>query len=277
MGASGAAPGPIDCDAIFTAWQGLLTTRPWRASRLSLKAPIRASTSGGSGAFLGTGTDDRDYWIKTLNSGQGDRVAVTEEIVGRAAALVCTTCCEAALLYIPSAASGWEFRPGLRLERGFAHGSLALENCTEVGGPPTERNRDDNGVRHVGYFVIYDWCWGGDAQGLVSLDQDRAFFSHDHGWFLPPEGPTWSDPELRLRAGEPHELGADRTGLNPTEVVRIADRLEALTRDEILTVVESIPRSWPVTNKELEHVGAFLECRAPLVASRLRAYPGINP
>jgi hypothetical protein len=238
---------------------------------------MQPSKAGGSGTFLGKASDGNEYWIKPLNNGQGRRVPILEQIVGRAGSLIGDTCCSVAVVYIPRALEGWEFRPGLKLERGFAHASLALTNAVEVGGPPTERNRDDNAVRHVGYFALFDWCWGGDPQGLVAIDRDRAFYSHDHGVFLPPEGFDFTDTELLAKATTPHEFSADPAGLDPLEIDRVATRLESLTRTEILDVVTHIPTTWPVSNKELEHVGAFLECRAPKVAERLRARTGVTP
>jgi hypothetical protein len=270
------AAAPDNCDLIFAAWAGLVGNRPWR-SRLVLTFPMQQSKAGGSGSFLGKASDGNEYWIKPLNNTQGVRVPILEQIVGNAGSLIGDTCCSVIVVYIPKALQGWEFRPGRQIERGFAHASLALANATEVGGPPTERDRDDNAVRHVGYFALFDWCWGGDPQGLVAIDRDRAFYSHDHGVFLPPEGFDFTIPELLAKASIPHEFGVNPIGLDPLEVNRVATRLESLTRTEILDVVRHIPRSWPVTNQELEHVGAFLECRAPRVAERLRARTRVTP
>lgn len=233
---------------------------------------------GGSGAFLGHGSDGRDYWIKTLNNHQDPRVPITEQLVGRAGALVCNTCCSVETMYIPKSLEGWDFRGGRTLVRGFAHASLALANAVEAPGVPAERQNDNNAVRHVGYFALYDWCWGSDPQGLLAIDENRAYYSHDHGLFLPPEGSvTWSIGDLLAQAETAHEFGGDSAGLDQTEIKRVATRLENVTRNEILGIVSNIPRSWPVTNQELDHVGAFLEFRAPRVAQRLRAHLGATP
>lgn len=260
----------------FDAWQGLVRgRRPWR-SRVVIQTPLERSKRGGSGAFLGLASDGNRYWVKVIGGPQGDRVPITEQIVGRAGRLIDAPVRPVVTVYVPRALAGWEYRPGARLRRGFAHGSLALESCVEERRL-SDRMRDENSRRHVGYYGLFDWCWGGDVQGLLDLDDDRAFHSHDHGWFLPPVGQTWDEAQLRDRADADHELAEDGSGLDCVEVERVASALENVTRDGILEVVSATPRSWPVTDAELESVGAFLEARAPRVAERLRARFGGGP
>jgi hypothetical protein len=271
-----AAPHPNTAPQVFQAWTGgLAGRRPWRA-RLSLVAPLRVSTAGGSGSFLGRGSDARDYWIKVLNNGQGTQVPVTEQLVGRAGALIGAPSCAVAIIFISSAVAGWPFRPGKTLERGFAHASLAVDLAVEAGALAA-RTADNNTVRHAGYFALYDWCWGGDPQGLLSLSENQAFYSHDHGWFLPPNGPGWNMAQLIGTVDLPNEYGGDTTGIDLGEVSRLATALEAVSRSDLTQICAAIPRSWPVTDADLEHVGAYLEWRAPLVANRLRARFGVAP
>lgn len=260
---------------MFDAWRGLVTGRP-TTSPIFLKVPIRQGTVGGSGAFPGLTTDGREYWIKTLNNPQGPLVPATEQLVARAGVLIGAPCCAVELIQIPAAIAGWSIRPSVMLEAGLAHGSLALASAIDQPGSPGQRTSDNNAVRHVGYFALFDWCWGGDPQGLLAMDQKEAYYSHDHGWFLPPNGPAWDAASLRANVDVPHEFGDDISGLDPAEVKRIAQRLDTITRDELIGVVTNIPANWPVTNEDLEHVGAFLEVRAPVVADRLRSRFGIT-
>ncbi len=261
----------------LNAWQGTLANRrAWRGARVHIVTPLQPSTSGGSGAFLSLGSDGRRYWVKGLNGPQGSRVPVTEQIVGRAGALIGAPVCVVEVVYLPSAIAGWAYRPGHLIERGFAHGSVAIDKCVEERPGLGDRDKDENAVRHPGYFALYDWCWGGDTQALLDLDGDRRFHSHDHGSFLPPGG-GWDIPNLQQSVGAAHELGSDGAGMDMVEVARLATRLENVTRAEILQILTRIPRSWPTTDVELETVGAFLEERAPQVAARLRARFGGNP
>lgn len=201
---------------------------------------------------------------------------ITEQIVGRVAHVIGAPCCEVETVFIPSSIAGWEFRSGVRLERGFAHASGALGAVVEQYGPPGERAADHNSKRHAGYIALYDWCWGGDPQGLLSLTEDRAYYSHDHGWFLPPEGPDWNIASLRSHADVAREISCDDWGIDTVEVGRIISVLEAVQRTDILSVVAGMPRSWPVSDAELESVGAFLEYRSAQVASRLRSRFGVT-
>ena len=260
------------------AWRGVLAgRRPWRGSHVHIVAPNQQSTSGGSGSFLALGSDGKRYWVKVLNGPQGNRVPITEQIVAHAGGLIGAPVCETEVVYLPHAIAGWACRPGHPIERGFAHGSVAVENCIEERSGLGYRNQDENAVRHVGYYALYDWCWGDDVQALIALTADRRFYSHDHGLFLRPGAATWDAANLDPRVGEAHELTADGGGMDFVEIARVATRLESITRAELAQALARVPRSWPVTDDELENVGAFLEERAPQVAGRLRARFGGGP
>lgn len=135
----------------------------------------------------------------------------------------------------------------------------------------TCRSDDDNAWRHLGYIALYDWCWGGDAQWLIAQSEDGAYYSHDHGWFLPPTGREWTESELVAQLARPDEFADEGDGIDREHVARMVDRLKTLRRDEISTALVPIPTSWPVTDEQLETVGYFLEARAAGVAARLES------
>ena len=233
--------------------------------------PLQQSKLGGSGAFLGRASDDEEYWIKVLQGPQGDRVPITEQIVGRVGKLIGAPTCAVQTIYIPKAVSGWEYRDGRTLEAGCGHASLEVSGAVEEEkGNLKHRNRDANASRHAGYFALFDWCWGDDAQGLLALTRDHEFYSHDHGHFLPPGGGRWTVAALEERLEEPHEFPDDGGGLDMLAVNELVNRLEGLERGELAFALSAIPRAWPVTTDELESVGFFLEVRAPRVAERLK-------
>ena len=99
-------------------WSGLLSGHRRPDAEITLKATLQQSSSGGSGAFLGLADDGYRYWIKPLNNAQGQRVPITEQIVGRAGKLVGGPTCEVRTITITDAFAGWEFRPGFTLEPG---------------------------------------------------------------------------------------------------------------------------------------------------------------
>ena len=235
--------------------------------------PLQPSPRGGSGTFLAVDTEDREWWVKPLNNAQNERVVVTESIVGAAGRLIGAPVCETAIVYLPESLEGWEFRPGRSLESGFAHASLAVEAAVE-DRQLRSRDDDDNRVNHVGVFALYDWCWGGDPQWLYSSAGENRIFSHDHGWYLPEVGPTWTEQALVHCVDEPHELNAPTVLLDQGEMSRLAGRLRNLTRTELCHALSDLPTEWPVTDNELECVGWFLETRAHPVAGRLETTIG---
>jgi hypothetical protein len=237
---------------------------------LELKALLGRSKGGGSQSFPAiTTTDDRCY-IKAHNNPQGGRVVCTEYIVSAAGRLIGAPVCEVWPIRITPDFEGMAFPGGLTLCVGIGSASMEIPDAAEERGL-SHRDRDDNGRRHVGVFALNDWCWGGDSQWLYCTSDEHRLFSHDHGWYLPPEGPDWSEADLMANVDVARELSLDPSGLDVDEIGRVADALEAVTRDDLRTLLVSVPAEWSVPNDDLEAVGFFLERRAPAVAGRMRA------
>lgn len=249
-------------------WNGLVSQRT--ANTIVAEVPLQQSPRGSSGTFLAKCSDGRRWWVKPSNTPQAGRVLVTEQIVGRAGALIAAPVCEVAVVRVPNELVGWEARPGLHLEAGLSHGSLHVGDSVEERKKAlVHRDRDDNAARLAGVFAIFDWCWGGDLQCLYAEYEDRKAFSHDHGWFLPEAGPTWSVASLMARVDEPHSLQMPTDGLARAEFLRLAAALRNIDRASLASVLREIPVEWAVPDADLETVGYFLEKRAPLVADRL--------
>jgi hypothetical protein len=228
--------------------------------------PLRQSTGGASGSFLVAGDDGRRYWCKSLNNLQGARVPVTEQIVGRFGRLLGVAVCEVALVHLDGIA-GWEFRSGRLAERGWAHGSLAVDPALETRDL-ARRSEDDNRRRHAGFYALNDWLLGSDQQWLCAPDEDNAYYSHDHGLYL--GGLAWTSDLLEQFAATPMPLSIDPTGLDRDELERLADRLEKLGREEMEAELSKIPAHWPVTDEELLAVIDTAHTRRAAVAERLR-------
>ncbi|MGH9264118.1 MAG: HipA family kinase [Acidimicrobiales bacterium] len=236
---------------------------------IAIEVPVVPSAAGGSGTFLGLGSDGRRWWVKPANNLQGGKVIVTESVVGRAGALLGAPVCDVAVVELPTEIAGWEFRPGARLEPGFAHASLAVDDVQEAR-VLEYRERDENRRRHAGVLALYDWCWGGDDQWLYCEADDRKLYSHDHGWYLPETGPNWSEATLMAHVDEPHPLTAPSSDLDKTELRQLVATLNAVTRSALADMLRDVPASWPASDTELEALGFFLERRAPAVAGRMR-------
>lgn len=254
-------------------WNGLVTGRTDPVDAPIIALPIKPSPRGGSGTFLAADADGVQWWVKPLNNAQGERVTVTEAIVAAAGRLIGAPVCETAIVRLPEEIAGWEFRPGRFIEPGYAHASRGVIGVQE-DRRLLFRDRDENATRHAGTVALHDWCWGGDDQWLYSEPEDRRLYSHDHGWYLPEIGPSWSTTTLAGRVDEPHVPPWPTDGLAPAELTRLAEVLQRLSRTSIAAALVGIPESWPVTDNELEAVGWFLERRSVAVAARLEAMSG---
>jgi hypothetical protein len=250
-------------------WRGAFDGRRPTEVELRLDTVLGPSEGGGSGSFPGLASDGVRWYVKPQTNAQGGRVIVTEYIVSAAGRIIDAPVCEVAAISIPSELAGYEPKPGVVLEEGVASASRGIDAVVEDRGL-LYRERDDNQRRHAGVLALYDWCWGGDPQWLYVETQDGKLYSHDHGWYLPPEGPTWDEASLLASAGDPHELGHPSSGLDPAEIDRLADALAGVTRDALVLALEGVPTVWPASDSDLEAVGYFLERRAEDVASRMR-------
>lgn len=256
-------------------WSGLVTGRIDPPDARVIALPIKPSPRGGSGTFLAADAEGVQWWVKPLNNAQGARVTVTEAIVAAAGRLIGTPVCETTIVRLPDEIAGWEFRPGHLVEPGYAHASRGVLGVQE-DRKLLFRDRDENATRHAGTVALHDWCWGGDDQWLYAEPEDRRIYSHDHGWYLPEVGPTWSPATLAARVDERHVPPWSADGLAPAELTRLAAALRSLSRTSIIEVLTAVPASWPVTDDELEAVGWFLERRSLAVAARLEAMSSIG-
>ena len=242
-----------------------------------LVAPIgEPPGEGGSEPLLMRDADGARWWVKLLNNRQSPMVLVNEQIVARCGDLIGAPMCEVAIVEVPDALAG--DLHGIRIEPGLAHGSRDVP-LTVNERRLAHRTRDDNYRRHVGVYALHDWCWGRDSQWLYALEDDHKTYSHDHGHFF-PDGPDWNRNIERTleQINVPHELwkeiSASVAGIDAAEVRRMSERLSGVRSDELVGILSGIPESWPVSDADLEHIGFFLESRAPQVAKRLLALAG---
>lgn len=259
-----------------SAWSGLVRDRDDDFEALQVILPVAPAGTTWSGPFRVTASDNQDYFVKSLDvcpPGQGASLVI-ERVVAKAGELIGAPVCRTSLIRIPDEIAGWEPRPGVALQAGLAHASLALERADEMGRPSLYgRDQDDNRRRHVGVYALFDWCCGTDAQWLYDLDNDRTIYSHDHGLYLPPVGEGAVTEEALVREiDQPYELPDSRDGLLPHALDETAASLDAVRREDLMAILNAVPASWPVTDQVLETLGWFLESRAPAVAQRLRGF-----
>jgi hypothetical protein len=231
---------------------------------------VQPSTAGGSGSFLVTADDGRDYWCKSLNNFQSPAVPTNEQIVARWGNLIGVAVCTPQLVKLDGIVD-WEIRPGSgrKVEAGWAHGSVAVPGAVETHALD-HRTDDDNTRRQAGLFALYDWLHGSDHQWLYSTTAQSAYSSHDHGHYF-PGGPDWTPDTLTAAGTTEVKLPFDASGLDGDELKRLADALDALTGRQLGAEASQLPDSWSRSNEELDALVAFAESRKAGCAERLRA------
>ena len=250
-------------------WNGLLSRRAAHAE-VELLAVLQRSPQGTSGTFRARASDGRFYWTKVLNNPQGERAVIADQLVGRVGLLIDAPVCHVVTIQVPRSRHGQSVAPGVDLQAGIAHGSLEVPGRVLDIETLSHGTDDSNAERQAAYVALYDWCFGGDVQGLIAVDEGNRFFSHDHGWFL-PGGANWTS-ELALEVlNEGHEYPSPGTYLSSEALDATARRLETLDRQRLVDALLAIPASWPVPNRGLEEWCFFLEHRDPSVDVRLRA------
>jgi len=230
--------------------------------------PLRKSTHGVSASFLVQADDGQDYWCKALNNPTSTRIPINERSAALLGRRIGVAIPEPALVDL-SGIVGWEFHPGTFVEAGWAHGAAAVEGAIETRNLQ-HRGDDDNRARHAGFYALMDWLAGGDQQWLYSGPEQNAYYSHDHGHFF-PGGPDWTTASLAAVGTSAQQLTLPPTGLDESELDRLADELEATTNAEIDAALSQIPAAWPVADAELEALAGFIAARQASVAARLRS------
>jgi hypothetical protein len=258
-------------------WEGVVGGRTDDLDGVGLVSPGTDVSNSWAGPFRGLASDNQEYFIKSLQTcppGHGSSLAV-ELIVSKLGQLIDAPTCTTTLIRIPEAFDGFEVSEGVHLKPGWAHGSLVIQRAREIRPELRLRNRDDNRARHAGAYALYDWCFGDDPQWLHDMSADMQLFSYDHGLYFPSDtGPkSWTREMLLYHSDDPRLLPDSPVDLSKEACESYANALDAVTRDSIANVLQSVPLSWPVSDEDLNALGWFLEHRAPRVATRIRELP----
>lgn len=252
-------------------WGGLVRGRSDPSGGLYVVACLQRGKATASSPFLALASDGQEWWVKPPRA-QLKRALVTEYVVGQAGQLIDAPVCDVTIIDIPKSLLPWEFRPGEQLPTGYGSATRNLTGVvTEIRSSLSRRGDDDNARRHGGAYALVDWCFGDDLQWLLHTSDQWSLYSHDHGWYLPPGGPDWSLERLRATADQPRTVPGSSAGLDRAHLDRLADNLDNVNREALQKIMIDVPTSWPVTDAELECLGWYLEHRAPMVATRLRA------
>lgn len=250
-------------------WAGSITGQRPADAALTMTAVLGPSQpTSGSRAFP-VSADGRRWYAKAPNNPQGGQILATEYIVSRVGDLISAPVCTVRPMTIPAAFNGFQVVSGPMLHPGIASASLEIPDAVEMRPTLEHRDKDDNARRHAGVFALFDWCWGDDQQWLQVETDEHRLHSHDHGYYLPPGGESWTKDTLVANVDVPHPLGLPPDGLDVAELERLANALNTIHMVDLQPILRSVPAAWPVTDDDLEELGRYLERRAPQVASRI--------
>lgn len=258
------------------AWSGSVDGTRVATVEVSLRAPIRRAQSSGAGAFLGLASDDQQYWFKVPGNHQGNYVLANEVIVERVGALIGAPVCERTLAWVSPAMMGWKHYPA-PVSPGpvIAHASRHVRGAIDDDAL-TYIRRDDNARRQASMLALWDWCLGDDEQWLYEAANSSSIWSYDHGlWFTTGEG-DWDKEILQSLVEIDGSFPHPPTGLNRERLRDVADRIEAVSPDELVSAMSEVPVEWGVPHEDLEAMGWLLYRRAPAVAARVRRLASSN-
>ena len=218
--------------------------------------------------FLGLCESGRQYWIKALGNPQGDLVLVSERVVSAVGELIGAPVRPTALVEITEAVAA--NRPGNLsfLRSGTAHGSLHLEPA-DVSDDVLYTTSDNNPTRLPALAGLWDWCLGEDEQWIYAPSEDHSLWSFDHGLWI-GQGFDWSAADAAALSQQDRRWNNRLRGADPVAFTQVAERIEAVTADEILGAVASVPLTWGISDTDLEALAWVLWIRRQPVAARLR-------
>ncbi|MEV4737568.1 hypothetical protein MRBLWO14_002462 [Microbacterium sp. LWO14-1.2] len=251
-------------------WAGQLEAYEPAVASIILRAPLQRARSSGAGAFLGIADDGLQYWFKVPGNPQGNYVLANEVIVEGVGALIGAPVCKRALATITTASMTWDMYPGPPVPNAVtAHASRHVGGAIDDDALGYTR-RDDNARRQAALVALWDWCLGDDEQWLYEAAAQSSVWSYDHGlWFTTGEG-DWDSEVLRSLEGIDGSFRQPPSGLNEQRLLEVADRIEAVTPEELLRVMSQVPVEWGIPSGDLETMGWLLYRRAPAVAQRVR-------
>ncbi|MFI8565688.1 hypothetical protein ACIGGF_03895 [Rhodococcus sp. NPDC078407] len=235
---------------------------------LAALLPMHAPESG-TRAFRGLAASGKTYWIKVPFQDQGPRILATEQIVTALGHLIEAPVRDTALMDISDDWSGQLSGSGLTLRACVAHASLEL-NDAEERRDQTYLRDDDNARRWPKWAALWDWCFGSDEQWLYEHgDANRSMWSFDHNMWI-HDARNW-DADSCLRSHDvPWRWRGSWDQFDKSAILDTADRLEAVTRADLVGACYALPLEWGVPKPDIDALIDMLDYRRAGVSARLR-------
>ena len=251
-------------------WDGLLADRERSYPETRIFAVVKVAKTG-SVPFLGLAVDGGRYWVKYVGNAHGMESLVSERVVEALARKLNAPMRPSILVDVPDAIMHDPRLLGSGIQAGVAHGSLFLDGCLERSVLDSV-GRDGNASRQPRFIALWELCYGEDGQWLYDRANEEQVWSYDHGYWITggePNSLTIGALEITLKSWK--QWDGPIKGMNPDAFLEVADRLDALTAQDFIDVVASVPLAWGVTDAVLEALAWWLHHRKTYIAKRMRA------
>ena len=199
--------------------------------------------------------DGERYVVKGRQSG---RQIINDQVVARLGCLLNAPVgiphlveISAELIEVNSNLAG--FSPGL------AHGTLWIPDCVddyELLGTGEAENRS----RYALLAILYSWVMDNDRQFLFKKSPPRIVYSVDHGHFF-AGGPDWTIELLRENLEPKIVDGFENCFFKSVDFRLMWTALEKIDKDNIFSVVGSLPGEWGITMDERKVLVEYLLVR----------------
>lgn len=253
-------------------WHGRLTRTSPPSTDLHVLAVLGDPVQTGAQPFPVALNNGEKYWVKAMGNGQGDIALVNEAVSCGLAQILGASMRPGMLVSLPQRFDGMRLSmSGHRARAGLAHASKHLESGEE-GEWFQFRQHDNNRVREVGIYALWDLCLGQDEQWLYELNSDYSIWSHDHSMWFALQSEEWDQDMCRRLVDTPWTVDETQypvTALSASTFHDFAQRLRDLSVDQILDVLSRVPPEWGKTNRDLEVLGWMIYRRSKAVAQRL--------
>lgn len=228
-------------------------------------APVLLGTEDGKGS---AGAVEL-YWCKWPGNAHGNQSLVHEWVVAGLGEHIGAPVCRPALVQVEDVLIEGVYSNGVKLPAGTYFGSLLQSG--EERQAIDHVSDDGNDGRFAYLLALWELCLGCDGQFLYDHRSDSQVWSFDHGmWFNSLEGP-WAPRDLSAWAKLRWEWpDGDPRGMRADALEDAADRVAALTEEDVCEILASVPLSWNISDDELQALGGFLLERRQLVSARLR-------
>lgn len=162
------------------------------------------------------------------------------------------------VLGAPVPPAAWVLMPELliSLERGLVHfeteglchGSRWISGCTDAS-PLMYSDEPGNPDRLALLRVLYSWFGAADHQLIYKKLAPHEVFSVDHNQFF-PGGPLWTQADLEEAERAIWDPFFDPARLPEASRIAAAERLQALTIEEVAHIVSAPHPSWGYSLQE---------------------------